>query len=151
MREPGHSIATILAERVNTAPKLADWVPGESLQEIPYTLEVAKLEYLPKYSLADLAKARTVFVSVSRSRRLAGREPRRIEVTIGCMVVAKLDKQRSQLTTMIDYMYSIEELISAQSDLGFTGSTNVETYDHAALDEQQVFRSVLQCTFANQS
>jgi hypothetical protein len=151
MREPGYLLGSTIADRINAADRVNNWVPGVSIAEIPYSWEAAALNFLPKFDLKALSTPRTVVAPRSRTMRPAGRAALRKEVTIAVMVIAKLDKERSQFDQLIDFVYSIDELVSVMTDLGVTGTTNSPLYDQALLDESLVFRSVLEGTFAGHS
>lgn len=143
---PGQWIAGEIVEAINAAAIVSpDFVPGVSLPMSPGLVEVV---HLPRFDLEQLAELKTCVASRSRSLAAGGRDPRKHDVTCQVMLLKKIDKEHTQLGALLDLVYGIDMLISKQTRLGWTSSSNDPEYDPDVLETQCVFKSVLTINFS---
>lgn len=143
---PGQWIAGELVTAINAAAVVSpNFVPGVSLPMSPGLVEVVKL---PRFTLEDLAELKTCVASRSRALAAGGRDPRKHDVTCQVMLLKKIDKEHSQLDALLELVYGIDMLISKQTRLGWTSSSNDPEYDTDTLETQCVFKSVLTINFS---
>ena len=142
---PGKWVADQLVTAINAAPIVTPYVAGISLPMSPNTATVVKL---PRFTLEELAELKTCVASRSRALAPAGRNPRKHDLAIQIMLLKKLDAEHSELDDLIELMYAIDILVSKQSALGWTGSSNDPEYDTDSLETQCIFKSVITATFS---
>lgn len=146
---PGRWLSEQVAKIIGEAPVVENYTEGVELPIEPGEIESLKESRLPRVALEEMEGRRIFLSDRARSSRGAGRNPRSREITLQLLVVEKLNADHDGLEELIELMYAIDELIAAQTQLGWTGSENQPIYDPDALLTQNVFRSVLTFTFTS--
>ncbi len=143
---PGQWIAREIVTAINAAAIVSpNYVPGISL---PMSANTATVVTLPRFTLENLAELKTCVASRSRSLAAGGRDPRKHDVTCQVMLLKKIDKEHSELDALLELVYALDMLISKQTRLGWTSSSNDPEYDPDTLETQCVFKSVLTINFS---
>lgn len=115
----------------------------------PGLVESIEDSRLPRINIEKLEERKIFLSDRARSTTAVGRSPRRREVTLQLMLIEKLNSEFVGLEGLIELMYALDELIAAQSQLGWLRSDNQPIYDLDALNQNHLFCSVLTCTFGN--
>ena len=143
---PGKWLADRVVAVIAAAPVADPFVDGVS---IPFAAPNCSVTRLPRYELKALTELQVCVSDRSRSTSGGGRVPRRKEITLSILFLQKLDVDHTGLEDLIDLVYAIEMLLSLTSGLGWISSNNEPIYDPAALEQEQLFRSALNITFAS--
>lgn len=146
---PGRWLSEQLRLIIAAAPVDENYVEGVSLPMAPGPVESIEDSRLPRINIEKLEERKIFLSDRARSTTAGGRSPRRREVTLQLMLIEKLNSEFEGLEGLIELMYAIDELIAAQSQLGWLRSDNQPIYDLDALNQNHLFHSVLTCTFGN--
>jgi hypothetical protein len=149
MKNPGRWLCEQIKSVLEAAPIDSDYTPGVSLPMDVGTIAPIELSRLPKWEPADRENLCIALSDRSRRTSLASRTDRNRQITVQMLVMKRLDSEYSELETLIELMFAIDELIGQQRQLGYIESSNEPIYDPAVLDGHCEFKSILTMTFTN--
>lgn len=149
MKNPGRWLCEQIKAILEAAPVVEDYTPGVSLPMAMGTIAELAQSRLPRWTQETIETMQIALSDRARSTSLAGRDPRKLEITVQMLVMKTIDPDTEELENLIELMFAIEQLISQQTQLGYIESRNEPIYDPALLEQNSVFKSILTMTFTN--
>lgn len=149
MKNPGRWLCEQIKAVLEAAPVVEDYTPGVSLPIALGTITELAQSRLPRWTQESLDTLQIALSDRARRTSLAGRHPRKLEITVQMLVMKTIDPDTDELEQLIELMFAIDQLIGQQTQLGYIESSNEPIYDPVLLEGNSVFKSILTMTFTN--